>query len=419
VNKLAVLSLLLILLIPVNAASAQSWPGWFSQVEQWAGDGLISQQEFDRALEYLVKNDIVLEEHPDILHESENQEITYANIVVNKQPIKLRGNDILEIIDTNYTHTGNIMLEDNAKLIIKNSLIEHKKDFSMQYTLTAKGNSQVIVENSIVQTECNGSFNWNFFDDSSFTATNMEEGSCNLWRLFADDSKAMIKDSVFRGGGFSTCDRAVSEIENSVDIEVELCYGEGAIVDTVLPTEIIDFTFPNEGAKNINSVTHLKNSTIDGWGIGVPPNSDITIRDTPAVTVSIIIGLPLENEIIELDDLNRKLYSDKTWQIADAKLRLVNTKIYGWEPNVFANQNTLIIKDSNFSGATMNSDHSKQIIENSTVDLVRAQEFVEIIVKDSVINGDVIATDDSKITLINTVVKGKIIEEDNGKVIIQ
>ena len=64
----------------------------------------------------------------------------------------------------------------------------------------------------------------------------------------------------------------------------------------------------------------------------------------------------------------------------------------------------------------MNSDHSKEIIENSTVNIIRTQEYVEMTLINSEVITDVIATENSTIYLINTKVNGRIIEKDNGKV---
>ena len=46
--------------------------------------------------------------------------------------------------------------------------------------------------------------------------------------------------------------------------------------------------------------------------------------------------------------------------------------------------------------------------------LTRAQENVEMIIRDSVIRGDVVATDDAKITLINTVVESEPTPDGEG-----
>ncbi len=76
-NSKIVFFFFVFLLFPTVTINAQqNLPDWFSQVEQWVSKSLISQQEFDRALEYLIKNGIALEEHPDILHENENQKMT-------------------------------------------------------------------------------------------------------------------------------------------------------------------------------------------------------------------------------------------------------------------------------------------------------------------------------------------------------
>ena len=87
-NKLAVLSLLLVLLIPVNTASAQSWPDWFSQVEQWTSEGLISQQEFNNAKEFLIEQGI-------LPHDESNQRLDFVDCVdldrvtMNVSPIEI------------------------------------------------------------------------------------------------------------------------------------------------------------------------------------------------------------------------------------------------------------------------------------------------------------------------------------------
>ena len=117
-----------------------------------------------------------------------------------------------------------------------------------------------------------------------------------------------------------------------------------------------------------------------------------------------------------LDGLARKLYADQEWQIGDAKLRLINTKTYGWEPNVWED-NTLTIKNSDFSGSSVNGGGGIYIIDNVTADgPMRTNEKVQMTIKNSIIKGDVIAADDSKITLVNTTVKGRIIQEGNGMV---
>jgi hypothetical protein len=99
-------------------------------------------------------------------------------------------------------------------------------------------------------------------------------------------------------------------------------------------------------------------------------------------------------------------------------------EIYGWEATVWGG-NTLIVRDSNFTGATLNGGDSVEIIEDSVLDLVRGHDQVEITVRNSLIKGDVIATGDSVVTLVDSVVErtdgrgGDVVAVDNGRVVLE
>jgi hypothetical protein len=207
-------------------------------------------------------------------------------------------------------------------------------------------------------------------------------------------------------------------------MEVELCYPAGSIVDQELPGAVEHFVFPDDNDSGVEMQVEIFDSTIDGWGVGIGPRQDVTIRNSPGVTVSVIVGLPWQEQTVVMEGLDKKHYDDETWRLVDSTLRLVNTRTYGWEVNVFAHRNTLIVRDSNFTGPTINSDHSTEIIERSAMALVRGQEFVQLFIRDSLITGDVIATDNSVITLERCVVgiagdpRSQVIATDNAKVVL-
>ena len=104
----------------------------------------------------------------------------------------------------------------------------------------------------------------------------------------------------------------------------------------------------------------------------------------------------------------------------DATLRLINTRIYGWEPNAFAN--TLIIRDSDVPGSSI-GNNATIVYEDSTMGQVIAGENIDFTVRDSTVQGDVIATDNGKITLINCTIGspeegelGNVIASGNGSI---
>ena len=84
---------LILSLFPITVASAQQdWPDWFSQVEQWVNDRLISQQEFNNAKEFLIEQGILQSEQKEILKEEKTFRIeiqlkkknySYLNAITN------------------------------------------------------------------------------------------------------------------------------------------------------------------------------------------------------------------------------------------------------------------------------------------------------------------------------------------------
>ncbi|MDA1188610.1 MAG: chitobiase/beta-hexosaminidase C-terminal domain-containing protein [Chloroflexi bacterium] len=353
----------------------------------------------------------------------------YSSFVENTEPLQLSGDDVLEIADTYYIMANDILLSDNATLIIRDSTLFYKEDHAFQYGLTATGNSKVIFSDSRLFTACTGSLNWHIADDAVMNASNIVMPTCNIWTLVSGHGTANVDNWDLYGG--TTCDNATLDISNSRDMELELCFPQNAVVDAVLPTEIDEFVIPQPIDQNVNFTVRVTDSTVDGWGVGVPPGSDITIRDTPAVTISVTMGFPWTGETVVLDGLAKKLYEDQTWEIVDAKLRLVNTRTYGWEPNVFGNDNTMIIRNSDYSGNSVNSSNGKYVVENSTTGLMMSFESVEMTISGSTIIGDVIASQNSVITLVDSVVGrpqrpdeddpvpyGNVIARDNGTVIL-
>ena len=124
---------------------------------------------------------------------------------------------------------------------------------------------------------------------------------------------------------------------------------------------------------------------MEGWGISVPPESDITIRDAPAERVSIAVGSPWQGQTVGLDNLRRQLYENKTWPIVDPTLKFQTVSAYGWEPTVYGTNNTLIIRGSDFRGANLSSGADRMIVENSTMGTTATQERVGMEIRGSTV----------------------------------
>lgn len=341
----------------------------------------------------------------------------YTDTVERTTPLILDGTEEFVVEDTYFKHNNDIVLRDNARLIVRDAAFEHQVSYDDEYTLKAYDNSSVILDNVQIRALCTGSVVWSFRGTARFTASTVEQVDCNTWNSLTENVTATIRDWDWFSG--NACGAATMDVAHSRNLEIELCYESGAILDTRLPLEVDELTIPNEEARNIPATYILRNATLDGWGINVEPNTSVTIRDSPRVTVGIIMGLPWEHETVDLEGLDRTHYSDRTWTLVDSTLRLVNTTTYGWEANVFAHNNTLIIRNSNFTGPTINSDHSTEIVEHSVMDTVHAFEHMELFIRHSHVRDDVIARDSSTIHLTNTTVNGDLIEEGEAEIIVE
>lgn len=337
---------------------------------------------------------------------------TYAKQIVNDKPLVLRGNEVLEIADTHYIQKNKITLKDNATLIIHDSLFEHLQNYSFQYTLDATDNAQVIVQNSEIRSS--PWLNWNFNGSASLSLDHVEQENSSIWYSFAENAKSKIKNAKFSG---TMSGKVNFDIENSPSTFIEFVFPVGAVVDEELPSRITDYSFPNVHDENIGFELRIKNSAASHWGITVNPSSNITIRNTDSLVVTFFVGNPWSNVTANFDNLKVTRYQDQTWRVVDTSLRLINVKTERWSPIVGGN-NTLIITNSDLADNAFSWGNAKVVIENSTASFLRAQDSVQMIIKNSIIYGDVIAVDNGKITLINTEVKGKIVEEGNGEVLI-
>lgn len=340
---------------------------------------------------------------------------SYSEEVSSDQPITLTGNQVLEIVDTHYIQKNDITLKDDAKLIIRDSFFEHLGESSFQYWLNAYDRSEVVVKNSKINSS--PWLNWNFYNFSSLHLNNVDQSGSNIWHYFPDYSKVLVKNATFRG---TLGNDAQADIDGSKDTFIELVFLPGSIVDERFPKAVkSEYIFPNKNDRLPGKMKlSLKNSTAPNWGITVTEEDKITIRDTENVTVTFSFGYRFMNETIELSGLKAKKYIDTSWSFKDTFLRLINTKTNKWSP-IVGQENTLIIRNSELADNAFSNTKAKIIVEDSIAQFLRAKDAVHMTIKNSEIEGDVVAEDNGKITLINTKVGGKKVEKGNGKIISQ
>lgn len=331
---------------------------------------------------------------------------------VYESPVTLSGDETMVIENAHVVFKNSITLRDRAQLIIRRSRVRHEKEYALQYGLFAYDDSRVVVEESVIGNECNGSLNWSFHGRSRLETSGVTQTECNIWHLLADDASASIVRHPFNG---TVCDRARLAVEKGQKMELELCLPSGAEVDEILPRETAAFSFPNENDSGVPFSLSLRDSTVDGWGISLAPKQSLTLRDS-RVTAAMLVGPPWKNASVVLSGLRKGHYKDREWQVADSRLRLINSTVYGWEANVFGVGNALVVQDSELSASNISSGNGVLRFEHSTIGTVTAQEKVSITLVDSTVTGDAVAKDEGTITLENSVIKGRKITEGEGRI---
>ena len=214
-------------------------------------------------------------------------------------------------------------------------------------------------------------------------------------------------------------DNVVFDVADTVATFIEFVYPARASIDEAFPEVMTEYIFPNDGERGINTRLKIKNSRALSWGITVNPGTHATIRDAHSLVVTFHIGKPYNNVTADFSGLLVEHHEDRTWQVAggDTQLRLVNIKTEKWSP-IVSDNNTLIVKNSDISDNAFSFGNAKVIYENCVIGFLHANDQVHMMIKDSVVEGDVVATGNSVIELINTRVEGKIVEKDSGRVIV-
>ncbi len=339
----------------------------------------------------------------------------YTDTVIVTKPIVLGADEVMEIKDTHYILYADIILKENSRLVISNSLFEQRK--ASGATSIPGLRAEKYAEVAVIGSELNfdKGVTWNFKGYSNLKLSDVQipvNDTTNfmVWFAIGENTKVTSKNTKFFG---SLADQAHVDIAEASEMMLDLKLSGGAIVDEAFPTEIKDYSFPGSNDRNLYMKLHISNSKAIKWAVTAYPTSNLTIRDTNPINVSFIIGWPAENSVASFDNLRPGHYDNRLINFRTTNIRLINTTVGSWYP-LAGEGNTLMIKGSDLSEVAWSWGGAKIMLENCTAISLEATHDVEITAKNCVISGDVLAADHGKINLINSSVGGKRIVHDQG-----
>jgi hypothetical protein len=330
----------------------------------------------------------------------------------NGSPIVLTGNDSLTISDPDYTIKNDITLRGNSTLIISDAALMHASDYSGQFSLNAYDNSTVIVERSTIRSS--PWINWYFWDHSSLQMTDVVNAQSAIWITLANRATATVRNvSSFHGTATSL---ALVDVDGAGEAFIETGFPAGSTADVSFPSTV--GSTPYVFVTDVEMPGQLKLANVGPivWGIGIFPESDITIRDTRDVAIGFDLPRTYSGLTARFDNLGPKLYVDDSWSFADSRLRLVNTKVSGWYPYA-SGDNRLIVTNSDLADQSGSQDSATISVADSTMTYTVARQSVRIDITRSFINGDLTAKDNGIITITDSAVSGQLVREGNGLIV--
>ncbi len=309
---------------------------------------------------------------------------------------------------------GKLVVNGTGKLFAKNVLLRFEQDYNNKYTFLIGNEAEVELENVYILT--NGKWMYVEITEHPTVRIHQYRGyDPNIpWWNTGWNSSVYVRNSLI---GISVHGNSKLEIEGS-NVFLELLFGNSS-GSFRLPQGYVD-TFSLE-VGNDQGVFEIsaRNSTIRQWGTTLMRNSHIIFVDS-VLTVGMNAGSPwpeFTSPHIKISGLKAKMYGFFELPFDTNSIKLVNTTVTSWYPQVFGGA-VLEISDSDLADLQWSGDQAKVIVRNSSLQIAFSKNEVVYEIYDSVIQGDVTATEHSRIYLYSTEVHGNIQEIGDGKVFV-
>jgi hypothetical protein len=335
-------------------------------------------------------------------------------VVTVDAPVTLTGAQVVVVSSATVTVRGRIELHDRSVLVIRDSVFNHVASYAGQFDLWAYDDSKVIVERSTV--DASVYMSWHFFDRSTLQMAHVVNRT-TLWHGFQQRARGTF-GHVSRAYG-TGAEGTTLQVHHADESFIELVFAPGARVDEAFPAVIGGggYRFPgldDQGVRHTLTMTHVPAMR---WGITYTPESEITIRDTQGLVVTFNIPRSYSGLTAQFDDVRATLYHDQVWDTGASRLHLIETSTLPWSPIVSGN-NTLIITDSELADITGVYDTATVHIVDSTLSQARAHGQARYTLERSYVSGDVVASDDSIVTMVGGGVGGRAVREPRAQLLV-
>ena len=343
----------------------------------------------------------------------DKEEVVLAGLTLNKSDEKTFQNKKLLV-------TGDININDDARLTILDCEIFIDQEYHQQYTLEVKGNAHLRVEDSDLSTRDWTWHNWNYIDNSEIYLKNFTWTI--LWQGI-DGSHGVSFASENTAIGLTASPGPTQNkisISTSPAVHLELAFDPGTY----------DFTLPAPGSyvdlwtAPYYPLLEVANSTIKQIDIDVTPDVNLIVRDTKDLNFGWAMGFTGNVGHYTIDGIKVMHYDDQTFAADDASLRLINTNVENWWPTTFGSIQ-LTVRDTVMADPRT-WENSRMIIEDSQLYLFAANDNSKTEIHRSTIENNIHAAGEARVDLYDmtysenytghTVTENGVIYEDGEQV---
>lgn len=318
--------------------------------------------------------------------------------------------------DTMLNLKGSIILEGEGHLELRNCYMNFQQEYNNEYRILGgswedEGVQRVDFKDVIIDTNGKWMYVW-YLGSVEASYDNVQCRQQDIpWHMVAKNAKMTAKDTNI---GITFADNGTMTASNC-DLFIELvlrnCSGEYS-----LPLgEVDELSYEFEMGSSTMSFD-TTGCSFREWGVTLDYLTDIRFVDTK-LTIGLNAGTSPDGVIepVVVSGLHAGEIEYLELFFDTNIIELMNCDVVSWYPQAF-NGATVDVSDSYLADVQWNSGNSTVIVRDSTAYMAFARENVTYVFYDTIINGEVTATEDSKIYLVDTEVKGQVTEKDNGKV---
>ncbi len=293
---------------------------------------------------------------------------------VHEGDLVIEGDQVFTIENVTYHQRGNIIVRDNAQLIIRNATLVMEMDFANQYQIRVYGNAHAVITDTSIESTSTGYFAMIAGNSANVSLTRVRAVSFSVhcW----GDATVNVEDSTLNEFGVDG-NVTVSLLRTSLSGPINLFFGgqDRVILNSLAPGHYDNWSLKSDETNQIGFDLTLEDVQVSLWSVNVREQADVTIENSK------LSRLDLQFQGAG-GQLSARPGYYKQWSSSDMNVQgvmynvtLVNTTISDLWGLIVSGGSNLTVSDS-VVYFYLPQGSSNITVENSTITWLGADDYV-------------------------------------------